>query len=105
MLSEVGIWLGGAVLLLILYVIISNTLWLLFGSRIIQCLPGVNIRGFRGTLKIATMLVLALIGTISWIIKYSVTTVTRNRSCPNLRNEVTLSIRKGARFINRRSPN
>lgn len=61
---------GGGLLILVSYIIISNTLWLLFGSKLIQSLPGVNISGAIGTLKIAILLVMSLTGIVVWIVKF-----------------------------------
>ena len=63
-------YIGGGLLVLIGYIIVSNTLWLIFGSKLLQSLPGVNIKGFTGTLKIAVMLVMSVIGFLYWAIKF-----------------------------------
>ena len=100
MINETVTWLGGGLALIILYIVISNTLWLLFGSRLIQWLPGVNISGFQGTVKIATMLVLSLFGVVCWTIKFSVALVVGNNPKPLLSEEVGKVIKKGARIVN-----
>jgi hypothetical protein len=51
------------------YLIISNTLWLLFGSKLLQSLPGVNVRGSTGTLKIAILLIMTITGFLIWIVR------------------------------------
>ncbi len=61
-------YIGGGFLVIIGYIIVSNTLWLIFGSRLLQSLPGVKIKGNNGTLKIAVMLVMSLIGFCYWVI-------------------------------------
>jgi len=91
-------WLGGSVALLIAYVIVSNTLWLLFGSKVIQKLPGVNIKGFRGTLKIALMLFLSATGFLFWISKYLITLILLKNPKPKLSNEISQKIKWGARI-------
>jgi hypothetical protein len=91
-------WLGGSVALLIAYVIVSNTLWLLFGSKVIQKLPGVNIKGFRGTLKIALMLFLSATGFLFWISKYFVMLILLKNPKPKLSNEISQKIKWGARI-------
>jgi len=101
MFSEIATWLGGGLALVILYVLISNTLWLLFGSRFLQFLPGVNINGFRGTLKIAMMLVLSVFGVFRWIVKYSSKLVARKNPTPVLSEEISMSIRQGAKVFKR----
>ena len=93
-------WLGGSVVLLIAYVIVSNTLWLLFGSKVIQKLPGVNIKGFRGTLKIALMLFLSAIGFLFWISKYLIMLMLLKNPKPKLSNEISQKIKWGARITN-----
>ena len=101
MFSEIATWLGGGLALVILYVLISNTLWLLFGSRLLQFLPGVNINGFRGTFKIAIMLGLSVIGVFCWIVKYSSKLVARKNPAPVLSEEISMSIRRGAKIFRR----
>mgnify|MGYP006102735277 FL=1 len=91
-------WLGGSVALLIAYVIVSNTLWLLFGSKVIQKLPGVDIKGFRGTLKIALMLFLSATGFLFWISKYFVMLILLKNPKPKLSNEISQKIKWGARI-------
>ena len=101
MFSEIATWLGGGLALVILYVLISNTLWLLFGSRFLQFLPGVNINGFRGTLKIAIMLVFSVIGVFFWIVKSFSKLVVRKNLAPVLSEEISMSIRQGAKVFKR----
>ena len=91
-------WLGGSVALLIAYVFVSNALWLLFGSKVIQKLPGVNIKGFRGTLKIALMLFLSATGFLFWISKYFVMLILLKNPKPKLSNEISQKIKWGARI-------
>jgi hypothetical protein len=92
-------WLGGSIALLIAYVIVSNTLWLLFGSTVIQKLPGVNIKGFRGTLKIALMLFLSVIGFIFWVIKYMFMLILLKNPKPKLATEISQKIKWGSRIL------
>jgi len=98
--NDVSTWLGGGVVLVLLYIVISNTLWLLFGSRLVQCLPGVNINGFRGTVKIAAMLALSFVGVVYWMIKYVLALVIKNNPKPLLKEEISKAIKKGARMMN-----
>ncbi len=63
-------YIGGGFLAIVGYVIISNTLWLLFGSRLLQSLPGVNIKGATGTLRIIILLIMSFIGFGFWLIKW-----------------------------------
>ena len=99
MLNSTISWIGGGIALAIIYIIVSNTLWLLFGSRVIQYLPGVNIKGLAGTLKIASMLVLSVIGTIIWIFKYILTTIKLEKTKPLLKNEISIMIQNGGRIM------
>ena len=99
MLDETATWVGGGLALVLVYVVISNTLWLLFGSKLVQSLPGVNISGFRGTIKIATMLALSAFGTLRWVIKYAFVIAVRSGELPILSKEVSSAIKQGARVI------
>lgn len=62
-------YIGASLLAIITYIIISNFLWLLFGSKLLQSLPGVDIKGITGTLRIALMLVMTILGFILWVLK------------------------------------
>ena len=99
--SEIYTWIGGGIAAVFLYVIISNTFWLLFGSRILQSLPNVNIGGFRGTIKIATMLILSLLGFFIWVSKYAFMFIARESYRPVLSEEVRKTIQFGASLITR----
>lgn len=63
-------YVGGGVLVIIVYVLISNIFWLLFGSKVLQSFPGINIKGATGTFRIALMLVMSLIGFLVWAIRF-----------------------------------
>lgn len=43
------------------YAIVSNALWLLFGARVAQFLPGVEAKGIRGTFRLAAIFIMALV--------------------------------------------
>ncbi|MDB4847185.1 hypothetical protein OAI02_01650 [Candidatus Pseudothioglobus singularis] len=90
-------WLGGGIALLIAYVIVSNTIWLLFGSRLIQKLPGVNITGFRGTLKIALMLLMSVFGLGTWIFKYLIALLLFKKARPVISNEIAQKVKWASR--------
>jgi hypothetical protein len=94
-------WVCGGVVLTLLYIIISNTLWLLLGSRLLQSLPGVHIRGIAGTFKIAAMLVLSVCGVMAWGCKYVVMSLTNRHPKPCIKDEVGRMIQRGARQLNR----
>ena len=102
MLDDAYSWIGGGLLLVFIYIIVSNTLWLLFGSRLIQCLPGVNIKGFRGTIKIAAMIVLSLTGILYWTFKYILFFALRKNPRSGLKEEVGKMIQRGSRVVNKR---
>lgn len=95
-------WFGSSILAVLVYLIVSNTLWLLLGSRLIQFLPGVNIKGFQGTIKIATMLILSLYGTIRWLYKYVLAYVIRRDMKPNFFQVVGETIQSGAKAVHSR---
>ena len=59
-------WIGSGILLVIAYVIISNSIYLLIGSRLLQSLPGVKIKGFAGTVRLALMLFIVALVVLSW---------------------------------------
>ena len=101
--GETLTWVGGGFAAVLLYVLISNTLWLVFGSRLLQSLPGVDIKGFRGTLKIATMLVLSLVGFTAWAFKVVLSKLIARHEAPSLKREVSVAIKWGARGF-KRSP-
>lgn len=62
-------YVGGGILVLLCYIIISNTLWLLIGAKFLQFLPGVSDKSAKGTLKIVLLLLMSLIGIFWWIVK------------------------------------
>lgn len=63
-------YLGGGLAIIVVYVLVSNFLWILFGSRLLQSLPGVNINKASGTFKIAIMLIMSLLGAFQWLVKW-----------------------------------
>jgi hypothetical protein len=95
MLNEIFSWVGGGLALVLLYILFSNTLWLLFGSRLLQSLPGVDIKGIGGTFKIAAMLMLSAIGTLRWIFKYIASPIGKKVK-PIFKVEVGKTIQQGA---------
>jgi len=90
-------WLGGGVALVIAYIIVSNTIWLFFGSTLIQKLPGVNIKGFRGTLKISLMLLMSVFGFATWIVKYFISLMLFKRPRPMISNEIAQKVKWASR--------
>lgn len=61
-------YVGGGISVVIIYIIVSNTLWLLLGSELLKLIPGVNFRGSKGTFKIAIMILMSIVGFIYWVI-------------------------------------
>ena len=98
MLENLIFWIGGGLAIVIAYVIVSNTLWLLFGSTLLQRLPGVKIKGFRGTLKIAMMLFLSVTGFMFWVIKFFFMFTLRKNPKPKLTDEISRKIQWGAKL-------
>lgn len=54
----------------LVYLTVSNLLWLLFGSRILQSLPGVGMEGWRGTIKIAVFVIVALVSAFEFLLRW-----------------------------------
>lgn len=92
---------GGGLFALILYLIISNTLWLIFGARLLQFLPGVKIRGMRGTFKMAVMLLMSLLGILVWFIKYLGTILQLPISNTSPKIEIQAAIQRAGRIFNK----
>lgn len=97
-------WLVGGLGALVCYLLISNTLYLLIGARLLQCLPGVNVRGFTGTVRLAFLLFLSFVGFAVW----SLRTAGRKLHLPiaktSLGDEIGRFIRLAARTIGQKSP-
>ncbi len=102
MLNSIFSWVGVGLTLAFLYILISNTLWLLFGSRLLQYLPGVDIKGITGTFKIATMLVLSALGTSVWAFKSIYLSLIGEKVKPGFKDEVGKIIQQGARIVESR---
>lgn len=62
-------YVGDGILVLFCYIIISNTIWLLIGAKVLQFLPGVSDKSAKGTLKIVLLLLMSLIGIFWWVVK------------------------------------
>lgn len=97
--DSVILWLSGGIVGIIAYVVISNTLWFLFGAKFLQSLPGVNIRGVRGTLRIAAMLLMAVVGGCIWLIKLFARVIKLPVGKTSLKDEVSQTIQKGSRLL------
>lgn len=96
---EIMKWIGGGVLAVIVYLIVSNTLWLLLGSRLLQSLPGVNIKGLRGTFRIAAMLVLVIVAFVFWLVKRPLVWLGATRIDRLLPSEISLWVGRGSRWV------
>jgi len=90
-------YIGGGLLVVLAYVLISNTFWLLFGSSILQKLPGVNIKGAKGTFKIALLILLSIIGFFRWCLSYPLSLLYRNRDNKRLKMYLSDSIKSASR--------
>jgi len=93
-------WIGWGVGAVVLYLVVSNTLYLLVGARLLQFLPGVNIKGFRGTIRLALLLVITVIATAWWLFKWSIARIMR-REPTSWRGELANCIHIVARISNR----
>jgi hypothetical protein len=91
-----------SVLGIIVYVIVSNTLWLLFGSRLLQFLPGVNNKGINGTFRIAAMLLAACFGTLIWVVKLFFAWAGGRKVYPPYLTEISLMISRVSKLVSRR---
>ena len=69
----------------------------LFGSRLIQKLPGGNITGFRGTVKIALMLLMSVFGLGTWIFKYLIALMLFKKPRPMISNEIAQKVKWASR--------
>lgn len=86
------------VLLVLGYIVISNTIYLLVGARVLQFLPGVNIRGFRGTVRLAFMLACAAIALATWLISWAISLCIRTRPPSKLTKYISAWVGRGARL-------
>ena len=93
-------YVGGGLLVILCYVIISNTFWLLVGARVLQFLPGVNDKSAKGTLKIVLLLLMSLIGIFWWLLKLIPTILGIVMYLP-LSKEISLAIQKAGRIYNK----
>jgi len=98
---DLATWLGGGLLAVLAYVVVSNLAWLLIGSRLLQYLPGVDITGFRGTVRLATMLLLTAVGTAVWAGRTAWSFTTRSAKPRTLPQEVAAWVSRGSRWSSR----
>lgn len=92
-------WVGTSVVGLIANIVLSNTFYLLVGSRLLQYLPGVNIRGFSGTMKIAAMLISAGCGIMWWAITRPVRLVGLHLGPADFKQGASQALAKGSRSV------
>ncbi|MCB0537816.1 MAG: hypothetical protein KDE33_09830 [Bacteroidetes bacterium] len=97
-------WLGGGFLVVFGYIIISNTLWLIFGAKVLQSLPGVNINGARGTIKIVMMLIMTVIGFLIWLLLLFPRLI-KVVKWKSIVNDISKSIEYGGRLFYKIFPN
>lgn len=98
--SEGSGWLLRGFLILVAYVFVSNTLYLLLGTRLLQFLPGVNATGFRGTFRLAAAIVLAVLGVIRWVV-FLVLRPSKSRfSLSVIQADIAVTIQSGSRLVN-----
>ena len=93
-------WIGWGAAAVVLYLIVSNTLYLLFGARLLQFLPGVNINGFQGTIRLALLLAISVTATAWWLCKWPIPLITR-RERTAWKDELASGIHLAARISNR----
>ena len=93
-------WIGWGAGAIVLYLVVSNTLYLLVGARLLQLLPGVDIRGFRGTIRLALLLVITVVATAWWLFKWPIARIMRREPTP-WRGELATRIHIVARLSNR----
>lgn len=93
-------WIGWGAGAVVLYLVVSNTLYLLIGARLLQFLPGVNIKGFRGTIRLALLLVITIVATGWWMFKWPLVRIARREPTP-WRDELASRIRIVAKISNR----
>lgn len=93
-------WIGWGAGAVVLYLLVSNTLYLLVGARLLQFLPGVNVKGFRGTIRLALLLVITIVATAWWMFKWPLARLARREPTP-WRDELASRIHIVARISNR----
>lgn len=90
-------YVGGGILVLLCYIFISNTLWLLIGAKVLQFLPGVSDKSAKGTLKIVLLLLMSLIGIFWWIVKL-IPSLFRIVKFKPITMEISLAIQNASRI-------
>lgn len=93
-------WIGWGAGAVALYLVVSNTLYLIIGARLLQLLPGVNVNGFRGTIRLALLLVITIAATAWWLFKWPLVRIARRQPTP-WRVELVSRICIAARVSNR----
>lgn len=90
-------YVGGGTLIVIGYVIVSNTLWLFLGSKALQNFPGVGGEHTISTFKIALMLVMSIIGVAIWLIRL-IPALTGISQKITLKDSIALSLQRAGRI-------
>lgn len=91
-------YVGGGVLVIIGYILISNIIWLLMGARAIQFLPGVNDKTALGTIKLAIILLFSLVGIFCYLIRLPLSALGIIKYKP-FRIMISSSIQSGSRLL------
>jgi hypothetical protein len=97
--SGVMPWIGWGVAAVALYLIVSNTFYLLVGARLLQFLPGVNIKGFQGTVRLSLLLVILVSVSIWWVCKRAFQLTMRRDRTP-WKDEIATGIKIVAKVSN-----
>ncbi|MDG5799220.1 hypothetical protein QA597_02465 [Marinilabiliaceae bacterium ANBcel2] len=90
-------YIGGGFLIIVAYVIISNTLWLLIGAKALQFLPGVDDKSAKGTIRIVLMIIMCILGTVIWFLKLLPFCIGLIRYSP-ISNEMSLAIQHASKI-------
>jgi len=93
-------WLGWGAVAVVLYLLVSNSLYLLVGARLLQYLPGVHVEGFRGTIRLALLLVITIVATLWWLFKWPLVRIGGREARP-WRDELATRIHFVAKVSNR----
>lgn len=86
-------------IIVLAYIIVSNIIWLLLGSKAVQYLPGISING--GTIRISIMIMLSIVGVLFWIIKYILSLIFVIKIKPILSRDISMMIQKGYKTVNK----
>ena len=94
-------YVGGGILIVLGYIVISNSFWLILGSSIVQRLPGVYIKGAKGTLKIALLILLCMFGVVLWVIMLIINVFRSEHLIKSLPEYLSSSIQTAGRLYHK----